>query len=242
MYHCRAADAKEAEAWGAAIQKHVPPKKRSANKSEEKVGVPWMIEGAWLDGHPPAPLRTVADVGILDVASAHEAHVRLADGTTLSAEGLAPGVSVEVATAGDSRLVANLERVGGAARTRRAVRPPPPSRRVFSLRAAWRAVPIRAPGLDGIPQVVAPPPPPPARPAPPLLAAALALVLGPRLLPSADAAACMLAAAALALYALDRLRSAGVEPKRARRAGTVDAASAGQTERGDGRGRSAPLA
>jgi len=63
--------------------------------------------GAWVDERAPAPLRTVAALGIVPDGE-HAAHVRLADGSTLTAD-VTAGEPVEVATAGASTLVAALE-------------------------------------------------------------------------------------------------------------------------------------
>ena len=63
--------------------------------------------GAWVDERAPAPLRTVAALGAVPDGE-HAAHVRLADGSTLTAD-VTAGEPVEVATAGASTLVAALE-------------------------------------------------------------------------------------------------------------------------------------
>ncbi len=63
--------------------------------------------GAWVDQRAPAPLRTVAALGHVPSGD-HAAHVRLADGSTLTAD-VCEGKQVEVATAGASTLVAALE-------------------------------------------------------------------------------------------------------------------------------------
>ena len=63
--------------------------------------------GAWVDERAPAPLRTVAALGAVPDGE-HAAHVRLADGSTLTAD-VCEGKQVEVATAGASTLVAALE-------------------------------------------------------------------------------------------------------------------------------------
>ena len=63
--------------------------------------------GAWVDERAPAPLRTVAALGSVPDGE-HAAHVRLADGSTLTAD-VCEGKQVEVATAGASTLVAALE-------------------------------------------------------------------------------------------------------------------------------------
>ena len=63
--------------------------------------------GAWVDERAPAPLRTVAALGAVP-SGEHAAHVRLADGSTLTAD-VCEGKPVEVATAGASTLVAALE-------------------------------------------------------------------------------------------------------------------------------------
>ena len=55
----------------------------SSDEEEENTGIPWMIDGAWVDQRAPAPLRTVAALGAVPDGE-HAAHVRLADGSTLT--------------------------------------------------------------------------------------------------------------------------------------------------------------
>ena len=57
-----------------------------------------MVDGAWLDGRAPAALKTVAALGPLGDVGPHAAHVKLADGTILSVDGLAAPGGAEAAT------------------------------------------------------------------------------------------------------------------------------------------------
>ena len=109
-YHARASSSDAAAQWATAIRCAAAGAEAPQSDSEDDdddVGVPWMIDGAWVDDRQPAPLRTVAHLGALS-GDTHSAHVRLADGTTLSAD-LKGKRPVEVATAGASTLVASLE-------------------------------------------------------------------------------------------------------------------------------------
>ena len=78
-------------------------------------GIPWMIDGAWIDGVPPCPLKIEADAGPLSAlekteGGGHTAHVRLSDGSTFSCQGLSvDGDEKDVAVTGQNKLTASLE-------------------------------------------------------------------------------------------------------------------------------------
>ena len=90
----------------------------------EENGIPWMVDGAWLDEMLPAPLTMVTKVNLSPKNSSrekkkkkHSAHVRLADGSTFTVEGLeVGGESKEVASAGNKQLIAHLEKEGGTSK------------------------------------------------------------------------------------------------------------------------------
>ena len=111
-YHVRASSEQSAGQWATVIRcaaagAEEVESSSSDEEEDENTGIPWMIDGAWVDQRAPAPLRTVAALGAVPDGE-HAAHVRLADGSTLTAD-VCEGKQVEVATAGSSTLVAALE-------------------------------------------------------------------------------------------------------------------------------------
>ena len=109
-YHVRASSEQSAGQWATVIRcaaAGAEEVESSSDDEDENTGIPWMIDGAWVDQRAPAPLRTVAALGSVPDGE-HAAHVRLADGSTLTAD-VCEGKQVEVATAGASTLVAALE-------------------------------------------------------------------------------------------------------------------------------------
>jgi hypothetical protein len=110
-YHVRASSEQSAGQWATVIRCAAAGAEEVESSSDEEedenTGIPWMIDGAWVDQRAPAPLRTVAALGAVPDGE-HAAHVRLADGSTLTAD-VTAGEQVEVATAGSSTLVAALE-------------------------------------------------------------------------------------------------------------------------------------
>jgi len=103
----------EAERWVSQLRvatgKNLTSVRPSAGTLEEH-GIPWMVDGAWLDEMLPSPLTMVTKVNLKSEKDQHAAHVRLADGSTFTVEGLkVGGEGKEVASAGNKKLVAHLE-------------------------------------------------------------------------------------------------------------------------------------
>ena len=104
----------EAERWVEALREATGiGNNGGAGGMIEEGGIPWMVDGAWLDEMLPAPLTMVTKVNLSPNKEKHSAHVRLADGSTFTVEGLeVGGEGKEVASAGNRQLIAHLEKGG----------------------------------------------------------------------------------------------------------------------------------
>ena len=92
VFHLRAETVEDAKRWATYLRAKSQgvPAASPVDDDREVTGSPWLVDGVWLDGNAPAPIRMVADLGHLEGMrnGEHCAHVRLADGSTFSVDGL----------------------------------------------------------------------------------------------------------------------------------------------------------
>jgi len=113
VFHLRAETVEDAKRWATYLRAKSQgvPAASPVDDDREVTGSPWLVDGVWLDGNAPAPIRMVADLGHLEGMrnGQHCAHVRLADGSTFSVDGLTVGgAGKEVAAAGEHKLLASI--------------------------------------------------------------------------------------------------------------------------------------